>query len=129
MVRIIAGGYIDYLAYQLVTGILKGEIENPVMFGIFAAVFAVAGTYFLVSSILYLIKHKDDQTDGEVVEPSADDDMADLEEAEQKLEELPEEPEEPEHSETIEEKMERLKEKDLEEIVEETYTGEDAKEE
>ncbi|MDD3339762.1 MAG: hypothetical protein PHS82_13005 [Lachnospiraceae bacterium] len=80
MVRIIAGGYIDYLAYQLVTGILKGEIENPVMFGIFAAIFAVAGTYFLVSSIMYLIKHKDDPTEGEVVEPSADDDMADLEE-------------------------------------------------
>lgn len=59
-IRILIGGYLVYLAYQLFDSIMKGTATGTslVICAIAAGVFVIAGVYFVVSSLLALLRGK-----------------------------------------------------------------------
>lgn len=120
IIRIIAGGYIAYIGITLFIGMLNGEnTMNPIVSTLFSIVFLGCGGYFAISSILGLAKDYKEQP----VEPSADDDMEDLREAESELESMADETVEEavieDANETLQERLDRIKDKELEEVVQE----------
>jgi TRAP-type C4-dicarboxylate transport system permease small subunit len=55
-IRIVAGGYLIYLAYQLIQGVITGENDSPAL-GIGGGVlFIAAGAAFIVLSIRSMIR-------------------------------------------------------------------------
>ena len=74
-VWVLAGGYLVYLAFQLLRGVFKGETDYPVVGILGGAAFAAFGGWLLWrewSAYQYGAKHKDDPSTWSDEEPEED---------------------------------------------------------
>ncbi|MCI5698853.1 MAG: hypothetical protein MR308_00445 [Lachnospiraceae bacterium] len=128
--RIIAGIYVCYIGVKLIIGFLQGETEmNPIILWASSVLFLVAGLYFLLTSVRQLYQnYRESSKENEAAE-----DMGTLEEDsdEDCIFESDHsgnadnrangadcgETETEKQKETIQEKLERLKDRDMEEIL------------
>lgn len=72
-IRIAAGVYLIYLGYQIMSGVMNGTSDNPVMFGLFAAAFVVFGLGSLISGLRFFWKR--DHSEPESEEETEDSDQ------------------------------------------------------
>lgn len=74
VIRTVAGGYLIYLAYQLLTGLKDGGIENPAISIAGAVLFAIAGGIMIFFSLKALKngEYMEAYMEKEETEPSED---------------------------------------------------------
>lgn len=60
-IRILAGGYIVYLGYSLITAFAKGETDMAIWMLLFPILFLIAGGGILFISIRGLMRNKKDE--------------------------------------------------------------------
>lgn len=82
ILHVLAGGYLLYLAYSIVKGIISGETpaDRALLMGVCAAAFGLVGAYLLIHALIVRVK-------------TAQNPPEEPEEAEEEEEEAQEEPE------------------------------------
>lgn len=58
VIRVIAGGYLIYMSYQMARDNLAGNAPNPVLSWVFTVLFFIVGVFFIVYE---LRRHKKEQ--------------------------------------------------------------------
>ncbi len=88
VIRLIAGGYIAYLGYNLVRDVVAGEEEtsNPTLFMIIGIVFIILGAFIIIDMIRKQMKDSGEEEDEET---SADETAIEETEEEAEQEEAP----------------------------------------
>ena len=66
IIRIIAGGYLIFMAYQLAKEVLAGNVDHPALSWFFVALFIVAGVFFIGYELRRSAKEKAAQEAEEV---------------------------------------------------------------
>ncbi len=50
-IRILAGGYVAYMGYKLISGLIQGQEGSHAVMGIFGALFIAAGIFIAITGI------------------------------------------------------------------------------
>ena len=65
IIRVIAGGYLIYMSYQMARDNLAGNAPNPVLSWVFTVLFFLVGVFFIVYELRRFRKEKEEEGQGQ----------------------------------------------------------------
>ena len=91
-IRIVAGAYVIYLVGKLISSSIADKPENYILFIAAGVIFAVIGLYWLVGSVVKMVKkeYRDDSIMGRMKEAEGEKEPDDSEKEAEEKEEVPE---------------------------------------